>query len=93
MPKKKTGQIFVRELDGTNAVQIHITGGLMPNSVFMEILNHIKSFRDSRAIVFVVYDTKMLLLIRECIPSEYYERIEILSCDSPGWEGLQRAAG
>jgi len=83
MPKRKSEQVFITEPDGANTVQIHVTGGLMPNAVFLQIIEHMKAHKDSKTIVFVVYDVKMMLLIRQAIPSEYYERIELYSRDDP----------
>jgi len=87
MPRKKADQVFVTELAETNTVQIHVTGDMMPNSVYLKILEHMKVYRDSMTIIFIVYDAKMMLLIRQSIPSEFYERIEIGSQK----EGLQSA--
>lgn len=77
MPKKKLDQVFCKEVNGT--VQIHVTGDMLPNSAFLQILGYMKEYK--AAIVFVVYDAKMMLLIRQSIPSEFYERIELYSCD------------
>jgi hypothetical protein len=94
MPKKKSDdeRVFVTEITGTDTVQIHVAGDMMPNSVFLKILEHLKAYRDSKTIVFVVYDAKMMLLIRESIPSEYYERIEISSPDAFGQDGGMKCA-
>ena len=76
MPKKKPDQIFIVQAE-TSTVQIHVTGDSLPNSVFLQILEHMKAHKDNAAIVFVVYDAKMMLLIRQAIPTELYVRIEI----------------
>ena len=66
MPKKKSDdeQIFIIKPEGTNIVQIHVTGDMMPNSVFLKILEYMKIYQ-GRTVIFVVYDVKMLLLIRK----------------------------
>ena len=79
MPKKKAEQVFIRELEGIDSTQIHITGTLLPNSAFLKILNLMKAYQGRRQIVFVVYDANMMRLIRECMPSECYDRIELYS--------------
>ena len=81
MPNKKSDnkQVFIKEPDGTDTVQIHVTGDMMPSSVFLCILELMKKYVDNKTIVFVVYDVKMMLLVRESVPSEFYDRIELYS--------------
>ena len=87
MPRQKADQVVVIEFAKTNTVQIHVTGDMVPNSVYLKILEHMQVYRDLMTIIFVVYDAKMMLLIRQSIPSEFYERIEL--CGQK--EGLQSA--
>lgn len=81
MPKKKpdNGQVFTKEPDGTNTLEIHVTGDMMPRSAFFKILELLKRHMDHKTIVFAVYDAKMMLLVRESVPSEFYDRIELYS--------------
>ena len=93
MPKKKPDPIFVVEPEGTNTVQIHVTGDMMPNSVFLKILEHLKTYRDENTITFVVYNINMMRLIGESIPFEYYNHIEIASPGAHPQEGALEYAG
>lgn len=90
--KPDDGQVFTREQDGADTLEIHVTGDMLPCSVFLEILDILKIHMDSKTIVFGVYNAKMMLLIRESVPYEYYDRIEIHSPKSfEEKEGLRRA--
>jgi len=94
MPKSKPddGQVFISEPKFTNTFEIHVTGDLLPRSAFFEILELLKIHMDSKTIVFAVYNTKMVLLIRESVPSEFYDRIELYSPKAfEAKEGLRRA--
>jgi hypothetical protein len=81
MPKKKSDdeRVFIKEPDGTDTVQIHVTGDMMPRFVFFQILELMKKYVDNKTIVFVVYNANMMLLVRESVPSEFYDRIELYS--------------
>ena len=94
MPKKKIddGQVFTQEPDGANTLEIHVTGDLLPSFAFLQILDLMKKHMDSKTIVFAVYNAKMMLLIRESVPSEFYDRIKLYSPKTfEIKEGLKRA--
>ena len=77
MPEKKDERVFVTEPDGENLVYIHVTGDLMPCSVFQKILEHMQTYIKVKAIVFIAYNAAMMREIRNSFPSQYYERIEL----------------
>ena len=93
MPKKITdiGKIFVSE--STNTVEIHVPGDMLPCSAFTQILEIMKKHFHKKEIVFNVYNAKMMLMIRESLPSEYYERIELHNPKSLELQGGLKRAG
>ena len=93
MPKKATdnGQVFVSEFP--ESVVIHVLGDMLPCSVFMQILEIMKKHLDNKTIVFNVYDAKMMLMIRESVPSEFYDRIELNSPKAFELRGGLKCAG
>jgi len=94
MPKKKKpDQVFIVEPERTNTVKIHVTGDMMPNAVFLKILEHLKTYRAENTIAFVVYNINMMRLIGESIPSEYYNHIEISGPGAHPQEGALEHAG
>ena len=92
-PKKDSDKILFRQVDDTNTVQIHVHGDMMPNSKYLFILELLKINKDDKQIVFIVSDPKMMLLVRESFPAEYYERIEIVSPGALNQEGELKNAG
>ena len=93
MPKQNNQQVFIKISEDTNTVQIHVTGDMMPNSVYHKIIDYMMAYKDSKTIVFMVYDTKMMIYIRQCIPLEYFERIQILIPKALEQEGVMEDAG
>ncbi len=87
-----SGQVYVSEPVHTGEVHIHVTGDMMPRTVFFEILELMKTYLDKKTIVFAVYHYDMLRLVRESVPSQFYKRIELFSPKAfETREGLRRA--
>ena len=88
----KSGQVYVSEPVHTDEVHIHVTGDMMPRTVFFEILELMKTYLDKKTIVFDVYHHDMMRLVRESVPSQFYKRIELFSPKAfETREGLRRA--
>ena len=93
MPKKKVEQVLIKDSSESDLVEIHVTGDMLFNSTFLKILDHMEMYKDKQKIAFVVYDAKMMLLIRESIPSEYYEWIELAAPNMVVQMGALKNAG
>ena len=65
-----------------NAVEINVHGDMLPNSVFLEILDVLKQNKDKRHVDFIADNPKIMLLIRESLPGECYRKLELKSHDS-----------
>lgn len=79
--KKKNEPVFLLDKPHDSAVEIHVTGDILSIPMFNQILNAIHDNRGKKRIDFVAYTPKMMLLIRESIPKEYYNSLDI-SCKS-----------
>jgi hypothetical protein len=86
------GQVYVSEPEATGEVHIHVAGDMMPSAVFLKILDSMKLYLDKKAIVFAVCGAEMERLVRESLPKQYYDRIELHSPKLfKAKEGLRRA--
>jgi len=78
--KKKTEQMYVRESGDGKVMEIHVEGDILPNRVFLQILDVMKENRNReevKPVVFVVYTPQMLMMVKNAIPSEYYAHVEV----------------
>jgi hypothetical protein len=86
------GQVHISESLDSGEVQIHVIGDLMPSNVFLQILDIMKLYYEKKSIVFVVYHPDMERNVRESLPRQYYDRIELYSPKAfETKEGLRRA--
>ena len=75
--KKKTNPPYWVELS-ENRMAIHLSGELLANQVFMEIVDLMKKNRESaqpKAVWFVVSNSTMMMSVRYAFPSAYYESV------------------
>jgi hypothetical protein len=55
-----SGDVYVSEPANTGEVHIHLTGDMMPKSMFFKILGLMKTYLDEKTIFFAVYHFDML---------------------------------
>lgn len=60
-----------------NSVEINVHGDMLPNSVFLEIIDILGRFKDKKHVDFTADNPKMMLLLRESIPGEHYRKLEL----------------
>ena len=80
MPRKpKQEQLLSSRNSVTGNLELHVTGNLLPCSTYNRILDAMKENRDGEAlpVIFVAYSLDMYLLLRESVPREYYESLEL----------------
>lgn len=85
--KEKPLEVFA----GDEIMEMHVSGELLPNRVYQEILDRIKENMESGApkkIRFVVFTFAMLKMIRYSIPSDYYYALEVRNRKAPAGEGV-----
>lgn len=88
--KKETEQMYVREGGDSKVMEIHVEGNILPNRVFLQILDVMKENRqreEVKPVVFVVYTPQMLMIVKNAIPSEYYAHVEVRNTVAPMEEG------
>ena len=66
-----------------NKVELYVRGDMLPDSVYLELLAMIKEYRGKKELVFIADNPKMLLLIRESIPSECIDKLELRRYEDP----------
>ena len=85
-------QVYVSDTVNVGEVHIHVTGYMMPSAVFLKILDVMKLYYEKKTVVFVVYHTDMEQLVRESIPKQFYDRIDLRRPEAfETREGLRRA--
>ena len=73
---KVTGCTVVQK-PGENAVELYVHGDTMPDSVYFELIKLLKEYRGKKQMVFIADNPRMLLLIRQSLPSEYIDKLEL----------------
>lgn len=82
----KSNKPTIRVVETSDGItEIHIKGDHLSISIYQSILNCLKELGMGTRKSFVVNTPTMLLLIKESIPSEYYEKI-IISASVDGEE-------
>lgn len=95
MSRKKKEQLLISEVPSENVMEIHVYGDMLPNEVFLRIVDAMKVNKESESpkkVCFVVYTSMMLTSVKYAIPSEMYAKIEIRSLKTEKG-GLKDAVG
>ena len=78
-------------------MEIHLSGEILSNTVFQEIVELMKENRESenpKAVRFVVSGSSMMMSVRYAFPSMFYESVVLESqTQAGGNEVLKNAAG
>ena len=84
----------VRSEDG---LEIHLSGDVLSNQVFLKIVELMKKNRESaqpKAVRFVVPGSSMMMSVRYAFPSAFYESVELeQQAQVVDLERLQNAVG
>lgn len=96
MAKKKAQPPYWVDLS-EEMIEIHLSGELMANKVFLEIVELMKKNRETakpKAVRFVVSNGVMMMAVRYAIPSQFYQEIVLEEQAQKGKnEVLKNAAG
>lgn len=60
-----------------NSVEINVHGDMLPNSVFMEILDILDENKEKKHVDFIADNPQIMLLIREAFPGGCYRKLEL----------------
>jgi len=94
---KKVKKLPLEVYENDEFIELQVSGDLLYNSVFQDILDRLKENRDSetpKSIRFVAFSFPMLQMIRYSIPSEYYAALEVRNLnDSMEKDVLKDASG
>lgn len=88
---------LLKVLPDAQALEIHVYGDILHNSVFQKIIEVMKENREReepKSVRFVVFSSMMMVSVRYAVPSEFYESVEVRQLeDKKENEVLKDAAG